>query len=321
MRHLIIGFTPFHAYFSERLISHLNGEIFCLFTKGWPASKECYFRLGFFSRKNRVLQVFSYLFSFLYLIFWVRWNLLLGRDLHVYVPHPSNIFANFVFFSDRVSSVNIYEDGLLNYYDANASRGRVSFFLKFFAFLCGAPFKEYVGHLAGYDARKIRTLYVSRLDGVVGRKKIGNIVQLPLVNCPVDVIKGRLLFLDQDVASFVSSEQRAVLISRMFEVYPLGHYQYFYKGHHDYDDLIEGMVALRGREATLPAEAVVSDLRPEVVVSFFSSALLNIVSAFPNVCCVALAAESVPICRDGVPGVLADIFNGGGVCCLSKSDC
>ncbi|MBU3057068.1 hypothetical protein [Pseudomonas indica] len=319
MRHLIIGFTPFHAFFAERLIDHLEGEVFCLFTKGWPVSKKSYSRLGFFIRRNRLLKSVSYLLSFIYFTFWVRRALWSGRELHIYVPHPSNIFTNFVFFSKHVSSVNIYEDGLLNYYDADSSRGRVSFFLKLFAWLCGVPFKKYAGHLAGYDARKVRSIYVSRADGVVGREKVDNVVQLRPVNLSIDFVKGRVLFLDQDVRAFLSVGCKESLVLKMFEVYPPERYQYFYKGHHDYQNLIGGMVSLPSKNALLPAEVVVPELKPEVVVSFFSSALLNIVSAFPNIHCVALAAESVSISRDGVPGSLADIFNSSGVRCFHKS--
>lgn len=317
---VVVGFTPFHSFFAERLINDLDGESYCLFTKGWPDGKGKYKRLGFFIRRNRFLQRGSYLLSFVYFTLWVRWSLLMGKELHVYVPHPSNIYSNFLFFSKRVSSVNIYEDGLLNYYDADASRGRVGFGLRLFAFLCGASFRSYKGHLAGYDARTISSLYVSREEGVVSRGKVGLLVQLPLTSSSIDLVKGRVLFLDQDVSSFLSSGEREELILEMFKMYPPDKYQYFYKGHHDYQGLIEGMIPLQGWLVSLPAEVVMPELRPEIVVSFFSSALLNIVGSFPGVSCVALAAQYVKVSRDGVPGSLADIFSHGGVVCVSKSD-
>lgn len=316
---LVIGFTPFHAVFAEKLICHLEGESFGLFTKGWPSNKGLG-RLGGFSGRNRFLRGASYFLSFIYFTFWVRRELWRGTELHVYMPHPSSIFSNFLFFSERVSSINIYEDGLLNYYDADASKGNLGFGLRFVSLLLGAPFRSYEGHLAGYDVRKINCLYVSRAKDVVAREKVDSVIQLTLDYPSLDLVKGRVLFLDQDTSSFFAVKERQELIARMFEMYPPEYYQYFYKGHHDYKGSVDGMVVLEGRLVGLPAEILMAELGFEVVVSFFSSALLNIATAFPVVNCVALAADYVEISRDGKPSTLREVFNSCGVVCLAKGE-
>ena len=316
MRHLIVGFTPFHAFFAERLIDHLDGEVFCLFTKGWPDSNKSYSRLGFFVRKNRFLQVITYLFSFFYYSFWVRWNLWVGGELHVYVPHPSSVFTNFVFFSKRVSSVNIYEDGLLNYYDVASVRAEIPTLLRLLSYIFGLPVRRFKGHLAGYDARRVDKLYVSRAAAAVAKEKVGEVVQLSGQVGQVTPIPRRILFLDQNVDSFLSSEQRRRVINRMFELYPLERYSYFYKGHHDYCPGMEGMAILKGELSAAPAERIVKELRPEVVISFYSSALLNIASLYPGFVCVSLAACFVRVERDGVSVSLASVFEEAKVFCL-----
>ena len=319
MRHVrvVIGFTPFHALFAERLLPTLDGEVFCLFTKGWPRGRR-YTRLGLFLGGGAVLRALSYIASCLYFSMRLHGLFLQGCKVHVYVPHPSNIFSNYLFFSRRTASVNIYEDGLLNYYDAPSSRGGIRWGLKCLAWMCAIPYRDYQGHLAGYDARKVESLFVSRAQAVVSRDKVGAVVQLPTTNGGIEPIARRVLFLDQDVGLFVSSSQRDALLARMLAIHPPGEYEYFYKGHHDFVSGDVDMRRLSPELASRPAELVVDELRPEIVVSFFSSALLNIAGASPRVRCLALAAGEVRISRDGRLGSLVDIFCAGGVDCLPE---
>lgn len=313
---IVIGFTPFHAFFAERLIDRLEGVTYCIFTKNWPRSSTRYKMLGFFWKRNSILRGVSHLISYLYFSFLLRFVLHRIGSVHVYVPHPCNVFSNLAFFSNRVETVNIYEDGLLNYYDVDSARGKVTFSQRLLPFLSGTPFQYYSGHLAGYDARNVEVLYVSRSTQVVASKKVGKIVQLDANAQRIEVIKMRVLFLDQDVSCFISASRRRELISLMFKRYPPERYQYVYKGHHDYNASKFGMTELQRDLATLPAELIIPYLKPEFVISFFSSALLNIASNYSNVTCVSLAAGDVPITRDGVPGNFSEIFLHAGVCCV-----
>jgi hypothetical protein len=322
MRHVrvVIGFTPFHALFAERLLAQLEGEVFCLFTKGWPREGRPYTRLGFFSGNGPVLRALSYIASCLYFSLRIHGLFLRGCKVHVYAPHPSNIFTNYLFFARRTASVNVYEDGLLNYYDVPSSRGGVSRGLKCLALLCGIPYRNYPGHLAGYDARSVDSLFVSRAGAVVSREKVGAVVQLSVVGSSVEPVARRVLFLDQDVSRFISDAQRDTLLARMLAIYPPGEYEYFYKGHHDFASTGVDMRSLSPELVSRPAELVAIELRPEIVVSFFSSALLNIAGVFSGVKCLALAAGEVGISRDGRPGSLADIFRAAGVDCLDVAE-
>lgn len=312
---VVVGFTPFHALFAERLLPHLSGDTYCLFTKGWPKASG-FKRVGFFKRGNKLVFGLCYLFSILCLSFYFRVWLFRKCSVSLYAPHPCSVFSNYLFFSKRVASVNVYEDGLLNYYDVASSRARIPAFLKFLGFISGLPVKEFDGHLAGYDARRVDRLYVSRAAAVVAKSKVGEVIQLSGQGEELTPIPRRILFLDQNVDNFLSSEQRARAIAKMFELYPLEGCSYFYKGHHDYCPGMEGMVVLKEGLSTAPAESVVMELCPEVVISFYSSALLNIASLYPDLECVSLAACFVRVTRDEVPMSLASIFEEAKVVCL-----
>jgi hypothetical protein len=315
---IVIGFTPFHALFAERLIASIKGDVYCVFTKGWPAGYP-YKRLACFLR-SRFLYKISYVASFVYFLLVVRFWMFKGVRIEVYVPHPKNIFSNFLFFSRKVAVVNIYEDGLLNYYDAPAEKAKVKGFLRLVSWLCGASFQEFSGHLAGYDTCRVSGLYVSRESKVVARDKVKEVIQVVSDSKPVVPVAGRILFLDQDVSSFFSLEERAKIVDVMLRLYPLDAYTYYYKAHHDFKDNSLAMNQLEENLEGLPAESIVGELQPQLVVSFFSSALLNIAVLHSNVKCISLAAEYVHVARDGVPCLLSELFRDVGVKCLSDVD-
>ncbi|MBC9251079.1 hypothetical protein A9179_12410 [Pseudomonas alcaligenes] len=312
---IVVGFTPYHALFAERLIAELEGQTWCLFSKGWPAGGG-YRRLGCFSRRYTWLHGLTYLLSFVHFALRVRWFWLKGADIELYAPHPGNIFSNYLFFSAKVRAVHVYEDGLLNYYDAPAEKFSLGRSLRRLAALGGLPYRDFSGHLAGYASGRVDTLYVSRAARVVARQQVRQVVQLASTAAAISPVAGRVLFLEQNTAAFISAEQREELLARMFALYPRDRYAFFCKGHHDFAGDGLGMENLDAELAKLPAEQVVQQLRPQVVVSFFSSALLNIASVHPEIDCVALAAGHVAVTRDGVGCSLSDIFTEAGVTCF-----
>src|SRR5690606_32414095 len=168
---LFVGFTPYHAYVASSIIDSLDCEIFCSFSKAWPSTSRSYKKIGFFrSVTGRVGGVFSFvIFSF-----FVRKLISNGTPLDIYIPHPGNIFSNFLFFSDRNGrKVFIYEDGLLNYYDAISSNAFVGRCKKLLARAFGTPYRDYSGHLAGYDAGQYDGAFLSMPGKAVRKEQLG----------------------------------------------------------------------------------------------------------------------------------------------------
>lgn len=93
------------------------------------------------------------------------------RPIHLYVPHPNNAFSHPLFFLDVLESVNIYEDGLANYYDARSTFLNVGLLSRVIIKFFGFKISKMNGHLAGYDLRYINELYLSHGDLAVGKKR------------------------------------------------------------------------------------------------------------------------------------------------------
>lgn len=260
-------------------------------------------------------------FSFIIFSFFIRKLISSGAPVDIYIPHPGNIFSNFLFFSDRNGGkVFIYEDGLLNYYDAISSNTFVGRCKKLLARVFGTPYRDYSGHLAGYDAGKYDGAFLSMPDKAVRKERLGTLNRMAVSACNERLKEKTVLFLDQNSAKILDPVERDLCVSTMLGLCPPSEYHYYYKAHHDYmSHLADAMVLLPENLQNLPAEIVVERLRPSHVISFFSSALINVKMAWPNVECISLAASKINITRDGEQCLLSDLFEGAGVKCLGET--
>ncbi len=316
---LFIGFTPYHAYVVSRILDQCEGPVYCCFSKLWPNSSRRYTRLGF--ARDRMESLAGGL-SFLVFAFFVRWLKIRRIALDVYMPHPGNIFTNYLFLSARGGCrVYIYEDGILNYYDAVQRNTFVGFGKRLLSWLGLMPYRPYKGHLAGYDAGCYDGAFLSMPTLAVRRDSLGIVRALPVPAKSLSVDPHLVLFLDQNVSAFLDGVQRQSCVDEMFRLYPLAEFRYVYKPHHDFcSEISHEMSRLSAAEAALPAELLVEKICPGHVVSFFSSALINIRNVFPGISCVSLASSMVPISRGGHQEPLSKLFAQVGVECLGAGE-
>ena len=312
---LVIGFTPYHAYAANQILQKLEGRVYCAFTKTWPGTDKPYFRVGppiSWPVPGRTTLTFLH-FSLV-----VHGLIARGYALDIYMPHPSHILSNYLFFEAIPGKrTYLYEDGLLNYYDANIKNPFLSKGKRLLARLGGMRYRDYAGHLAGYDAGSYDGAFLSMPGKAVRQDRLGTLYQLTFETQVLAPQHNTILFLDQDVSSKMSPEARKHCIAIMLATYPPNEYHYLYKPHHDHaSGLSETMSLLAPELRALPAEMLIERLRPSHVISFFSSALINIKHGWPQVECVSLGAAEVVIRRDSKPFSLRELFEDVGVKCL-----
>lgn len=312
---IIIGFTPYHAYAASQIIAQLDGVIYCAFTKSWPTTNKPYVRIGLPEDCSIPGKA---VLSFLHFAFLVHRLTFTRKPFDVYIPHPGHILSNHLFFSKSPKKrVLLYEDGLLNYYDATVKNPFVGRTKKLLARACGLRYRNYIGHLAGYDAGQYDGAYLSMPDRAVRKECLGTLQRLHFPTHPFKLKKKTILFLDQDVSTILAPEEREACLAEMLERYPQKDYSYYYKAHHDHaSQLSERMTELASSLKSLPAEMLIERLRPSHVISFFSSALINIKNSWPEVECVSLAATHIIITRDGKQCSLGELFEEMGVICF-----
>jgi hypothetical protein len=311
---IVIGFTPYHAYASRQIIDSLEGEVYCCFSKLWPETQRRYKR-SFGTGGGGKLSNFIMFFIF---SFKVKWYLLTKKDIDVYMPHPANIFTNYLFFLQRNSKrCFIYEDGLLNYYDAELGYEPVSLAKRVFALFCLHPYKKYSGHLAGYDAGSYDGAFLSMPDLAVRKESLGRLCRLEFAAPKLNYDEKIILFLDQNTNGRMTKSERAQCLEKMYLQYPPAEYKYYYKPHHDFNEgVIPAMTKLDAESAEIPAEMLVTTLRPKRVMSFYSSALINIKRCHSEIESISIAGNKVDLIVSGEKILLDDFFKRFDIKCL-----
>lgn len=315
-RSLIIGFTPYHSHVAAGIIDQLDGHIVCAFTKRWPNCLNPYQKLGLMQRD--LLGSWRNAFMVIHFFLLLNWWRITRQSIDAYIPHPGHLLTNPVFWlnSPRVK-LYLYEDGLLNYYDATALAQRVNWGQKLVALMFGYRLRACIGHLSGCDEKPYEGAYLSQPDKAVRRGRLGQIKRLPSCGKTFTPQPNTVLFLDQNTTDRLTATQRVCALEILFKAYPSDRFHYIYKPHHDYESALQStMQPLQPELSRMPAELLVDTLHPSHVVSFYSSALMNIKRSHPWVHCISVGAEHIAIERDGSRQTLKSLFLEMQVTCL-----
>jgi hypothetical protein len=317
---IIIGFTPFHLIPMRELVSQAEGDIHIFH----PMAGE----LGAFGAQPRV--------SFLGMCDspgrsrWAKYFFARreidkimrgGKHVDLYLPHPFNPLANHAFFNAGSCSRFIYQDGILNYYDAITPLQSIAsrFRQRAKGLAAGVWYRMYGGHLSGIDASPVSGGFFTHPDRIVSAGKFPSLRRLDFkheikeANAPV---RQGTLFLDQPIESVVGRD-RARELRRLTIDYTnaLGgrvlYKPHYAQGHARSCD--QAWVSLDPALSALPAERVFAKIDVANVVSFCTSALANIAMSDSKVVCHATAAKLVSVSVNGRPTDFGDIFAGFGV--------
>ena len=234
MNAIIIGFTPFHLLPMRELIDVVEGDLHVFHPTAdklhVAASERKVAFLGgcespagsrwskYFRARRAVDRLMRR-----------------GEQVDLYVPHPFNPLSNYAFFHAGSSRRLIYQDGILNYYDAaaqlNSFSGRMRQRAKSAAL--GVPYHMYGGHLSGIDCRPVAGGYFTHPDRVVSSEKFSSLRRFEFRREG----DGReahhdVLFLDQPLESIVGVERAQELRHHTLEYANALGSRVYYKPHY-----------------------------------------------------------------------------------------
>ena len=317
---IIIGFTPFHLLPMRELIATLEGELHIFhpmaselrdLAEGRPTVflGGCDSPLGsrwirYFRARREIDRMMAR-----------------GEQVDLYLPHPFNPLSNRAFFHEGPIRRFIYQDGILNYYDAitplASLRSRMGQRIK--AAVIGARYRMYGGHLSGIDSRPVAGGVFTHPDLVVSSDKFPVIRKLAFSGghpATDPATEGDVLFLDQPVELIVGTERARELRRRTVEyVNSLGG-RVLYKPHYAQGRTFcrdPSWSPLTPEASSLPAEWALAHIKVAHVVSFCTSALANIAMSDATITCHATAANLIPVSVNGRRTTLAEVLSGLGV--------
>lgn len=317
---IVMGFTPFHLLPMRELMALAEGELHVFHPMAgesgvFEAKRGAVF-LGKCDSPNRSRWA-KY--------FQARHDIdeIMGRGQHVnlYLPHPFNPLANHAFFHAGACSRFIYQDGILNYYDAAVPLASLASRLRqrVKGLAVGSGFRTYGGHLSGIDALPVTGGFFTHPARIVRAEKF------PLLNYlhfnrdggGEEIASGcDTLFLDQPLESLVRRQRAQELRRRTVEYANSLGGRVYYKPHYAQGretSLDPKWTPLVPELSKLPAEWVVGRLGVTNVVSYCTSALANIAMSHESITCHATAANLIPVLVDRRPTTLAEVLSGLGV--------
>jgi hypothetical protein len=317
---IVIGFTPFHLLPMRELMSLAEGELHVFHPMaGEPGVFEAKHGVVFLGKCDSPVR------SRWAKYFRARRDIdeIMGRGQHVnlYLPHPFNPLANHAFFHAGTCSRFVYQDGILNYYDAAVPLASLASRLHQRAkgLAVGSWFQTYGGHLSGVDALPMTGGFFTHPDRIVAAEKFPLLRRLDFhgeVNSAQAGPGRGTLFLDQPIESVVGLPRARELRRRTVEyVNGLGG-KVCYKPHyaqHRETSFDPKWTWLAPELSKLPAEWVVDRMSVANVVSFCTSALANIAMSHESISCHATAANLIPVSVDRRPTTLAEVLSGLGV--------
>lgn len=317
---VIIGFTPFHFIPMRELIPFAEGDIHVFHPMSTePGVFDSRIPISFLGKcdspnRSRWAKYFAARRE----IDEIMGN---GRRVNLYVPHPFNPLTNHAFFRGGSCNRFIYQDGILNYYDAAAPLKSIASRLRQRAkgLAVGAWYRMYHGHVSGIDASPVVGGFFTHPDRIVGAKKFSTLRQMAfqhLTEKAERVTRQDTLFLDQPVELIVGSARARELRRRTIDYTNALGGRVFYKPHYAQGRSVscdKTWMQLDPALSALPAEWVAQKLNVANVMSFCTSALVNIMMSDSRVKCHATAAKFVPVTVDGRSTDLGEIFSNLGV--------
>ena len=320
MKAIVIGFTPFHLLPLRELITALEDDLHVFHPMAGELRGSAEGRSVVFlgecdsSQGSRWKRYFCARRE-------IDRMMKRGEQVDLYLPHPFNPLSNHAFFHAGSNRRFIYQDGILNYYDAAVPLASFSARIRqrAKAALIGARYRMYVGHLSGIDSRPVAGGFFAHPDRIVSAEKFPALRRLAFRSDrrAADLAaEGDVLFLDQPVELIVGIERARELRRRTVEYIDSLGARVLYKPHYAQGrekSLRPHWVSLAAELSALPAEWALARIRIAHVVSFCTSALANIAMIDSAINCHATAANLIPVSVNGRRTTLAEVLSGLGV--------
>lgn len=213
------------------------------------------------------------------------------KKLAIYIPHPYHLPTNYLLFGIKEKEAYLIPDGILNYYESEITiKSLLTMFVKcVLARILGITYTPYTGHLTAFDKRVYSGVYTFNPEGLL--TDCGQIRIIGTDKKQFGNDKKVCLFLDQDIESLLSkkdSEKMRVALYRYLASEQFD--EILYKQHPSLkENPVKDMnLPITPIHSTLPAEMLIPQYCPTEVISYVSSALINIRDIYPDIACTSV---------------------------------
>jgi hypothetical protein len=222
------------------------------------------------------------------------------KKLAIYIPHPYHLPTNYLLFGIKKKEAYLIPDGILNYYESKITiKPLLTMLVKcVLARILGITYTPYTGHLTAFDKRVYSGVYTFNPDGLLTACGQIHIIRTDKEQFRND--KKICLFLDQDIESLLNKKDSENMRAALSQYLASGEFdEILYKPHPSVKQAPlsfgegQGWGQITPIHSTLPAEMLISQYCPTEVISYVSSALINIRDIYPDVACTSVGLNKL----------------------------
>lgn len=282
MKTIFIANTPFHNYFCNKIVNHLLDNHDANIEPILITSKPVLFEHNFSSIiLIRIPQLIKLLGTFQVLKFIKRQR----NNVSFFIPHTNSFTANYLYYSTN-NEINFYYEGLLNFYSYKHHFQKKEILLKkIISSILGFKyvFEPTIFPIGENNYKKFYTVLPTETLGNMSKK-----VEISLRNdISLEPPKSRRLIILGGEPSYLSNDQlnQQFLAFRKLVDTNFSTFEKYYKMHprEELDSYSKFFFDFKKLGWENPIEDIISSINPQVIISYPSSALINLKLMFPHI--------------------------------------
>lgn len=240
-------------------------------------------------------SIFKYIRALLYFKFLLKKIMSNKTQKHLYIANASHFSSNYLLFNDFFYSYNLLPEGIANYYLAKPNK-KTMYLKKILGNITKLPYYQYDTHLSGCEEKEFDCVFTFSEQNLYTKAKKTILIKPNKLPNNLNKAYEHVLILDQELESILPKndilEINTILESFIIE----NKLTYLYKAHPNQkkttrSDFIKKISLAKTINDNKPIELLIEDLTPRVVISFLSSALVNIKILYPEIECIALGEK------------------------------
>lgn len=223
------------------------------------------------------------------------------KIFNLILPHPDHLLGNTLFFSNNVKKVTLLEDGILNYYnyERTLNAAKIGIKRRRITYLTPFRYKIYSGHHSGIDdcSHALLSGWFTDPENIIKKERFSSITKInfPTIALPLGRNNRTAILLDQPLEKFLSAATANAIRKKTIAFVEENFEKVIIKPHPQHTSIsmkISNVIPF-DFEQNAPIEETILSIQPAAVVSYCSTALINISKISSSTQCVAIGINEI----------------------------
>lgn len=223
------------------------------------------------------------------------------KTFNLILPHPDHLLGNTLFFSKNVTKVTLMEDGVLNYYnyERTLNTAKIGIKRRRITYLTPFRYKIYSGHHSGVDdcSHAILSGWFTDPDNVIKKERFSSITKIyfPTNTTPLGRDNRTAILLDQPLEKFLTAATANTIRKKTIAFVEQNFQRVIIKPHPQHDSIsmeVSNVIPFDFEQNT-PIEETIIRIQPVAVVSYCSTALINISKISSSTQCISIGINEI----------------------------